>query len=86
VLSAPVPFVALNVVLGNSMAMQASAQLVHPPGLKWLFAGWKSGKFPKSVCTSVNECVCHGIPDSRPLEDGDIVNIDVTVYLDVRLS
>lgn len=39
------------------------------------------GKFPKSVCTSVNECVCHGIPDSRPLVDGDIVNIDVTVYL-----
>lgn len=41
------------------------------------------GKFPKSVCTSVNECVCHGIPDSRPLEDGDIVNIDVTVFLNV---
>eukprot|EP00193_Tetraselmis_chui_P008747 CAMPEP_0177760712 /NCGR_PEP_ID=MMETSP0491_2-20121128/5412_1 /TAXON_ID=63592 /ORGANISM="Tetraselmis chuii, Strain PLY429" /LENGTH=377 /DNA_ID=CAMNT_0019276627 /DNA_START=132 /DNA_END=1265 /DNA_ORIENTATION=- len=40
------------------------------------------GQFPKSVCTSVNECICHGIPDSRPLEDGDIVNIDVTVYLD----
>lgn len=40
------------------------------------------GGFPKSVCTSVNECVCHGIPDDRPLEDGDIVNIDVTVYLD----
>ena len=40
------------------------------------------GKFPKSVCTSVNECICHGIPDSRPLEDGDIINIDVTVYLD----
>lgn len=39
------------------------------------------GKFPKSVCTSVNECICHGIPDARPLEDGDIVNIDVTVYL-----
>jgi len=36
--------------------------------------------FPKSVCTSVNEVVCHGIPDSRPLESGDIVNIDVTVY------
>ncbi|CAI5987536.1 unnamed protein product [Closterium sp. NIES-64] len=34
--------------------------------------------FPKSVCTSVNECICHGIPDSRPLEDGDIINIDVT--------
>ena len=39
------------------------------------------GGFPKSVCTSVNECVCHGIPDDRPLEDGDIVNVDVTVYL-----
>ncbi|KAL0912384.1 hypothetical protein M5K25_018351 [Dendrobium thyrsiflorum] len=39
------------------------------------------GGFPKSVCTSVNECICHGIPDSRKLEDGDIINIDVTVYL-----
>ncbi|XP_020592893.1 methionine aminopeptidase 1D, chloroplastic/mitochondrial [Phalaenopsis equestris] len=39
------------------------------------------GGFPKSVCTSVNECICHGIPDSRQLEDGDIINIDVTVYL-----
>lgn len=39
------------------------------------------GGFPKSVCTSVNECICHGIPDSRVLEDGDIINIDVTVYL-----
>ena len=38
--------------------------------------------FPKSVCTSVNEVICHGIPDSRPLAAGDIVNIDVTVYLD----
>ena len=41
------------------------------------------GNFPKSVCTSVNECICHGIPDSRALVDGDIINIDVTVYLDV---
>lgn len=37
--------------------------------------------FPKSVCTSVNEIICHGIPDSRKLQDGDIVNIDVTVFL-----
>jgi methionyl aminopeptidase len=36
--------------------------------------------YPKSICTSVNEIVCHGIPDDRPLEDGDIVNIDVTAY------
>jgi methionyl aminopeptidase len=38
--------------------------------------------FPKSLCTSVNEVVCHGIPDARSLEDGDIVNIDVTAYID----
>jgi methionyl aminopeptidase len=37
--------------------------------------------FPKSLCTSVNEVICHGIPDNRRLEDGDIVNIDVTAYL-----
>ena len=36
--------------------------------------------FPKSVCTSVNEVICHGIPDRRPLEDGDIVNLDISVY------
>lgn len=38
--------------------------------------------FPKSVCTSVNEVVCHGIPDLRPLEDGDIVKIDCTAFKD----
>ncbi len=38
--------------------------------------------FPKSCCTSVNEVVCHGIPDKRPLEDGDILNIDVSVFHD----
>ncbi|BAM42466.1 methionine aminopeptidase [Theileria orientalis strain Shintoku] len=37
--------------------------------------------FPKSCCTSVNEVVCHGIPDTRPLEEGDIVNVDISVYL-----
>ncbi|EPE04466.1 methionine aminopeptidase 1 [Ophiostoma piceae UAMH 11346] len=36
--------------------------------------------FPKSVCTSVNEVICHGIPDKRMLLDGDIVNLDVTLY------
>jgi methionyl aminopeptidase len=38
--------------------------------------------FPKSICTSVNEVICHGIPDDRPLRDGDIVNVDVTIFLD----
>jgi methionyl aminopeptidase len=38
--------------------------------------------FKKSLCTSVNEVICHGIPDDRALLDGDIVNLDVTIYLD----
>ena len=38
--------------------------------------------FPRSCCTSVNECICHGIPDTRPLQEGDIINIDVSVYKD----
>ena len=40
--------------------------------------------FPKSVCTSVNEVVCHGIPGKRVLHDGDIVNVDVTTYLPAK--
>ncbi|MEY4398142.1 MAG: type methionyl aminopeptidase [Actinomycetota bacterium] len=38
--------------------------------------------FPKSICTSLNEVICHGIPDDTVLVDGDIVNIDITAYLD----
>ena len=38
--------------------------------------------FPKSCCTSVNEVICHGIPDGRRLVDGDLVKIDVTAYVD----
>jgi methionyl aminopeptidase len=37
--------------------------------------------FPKSLCTSVNEVICHGIPDSRPLEDGDVVKVDITAFV-----
>jgi methionyl aminopeptidase len=40
--------------------------------------------FPKSVCTSVNEVVCHGIPGGRVLKNGDIVNVDVTSYLPAK--
>jgi len=38
-------------------------------------------RYPKSLCTSVNEVICHGIPDSRQLVEGDIVNLDVTTYI-----
>jgi len=37
--------------------------------------------YPKSLCTSANEVICHGIPDTRPMQDGDIMNLDVTAYI-----
>ncbi|MEW9548913.1 type I methionyl aminopeptidase [Nonomuraea sp. NPDC050783] len=37
--------------------------------------------YPKSLCTSINEVICHGIPDDTPLRDGDIVNVDITAYI-----
>ncbi|SPT54127.1 Methionine aminopeptidase 2 [Actinomyces bovis] len=36
--------------------------------------------FPKSICTSINEVICHGIPDSTVLQEGDLINLDVTAY------
>ncbi len=45
-----------------------------------LLYGGPDNPYPKSVCTSVNEVICHGIPDDRELLDGDIVNIDVTIF------
>ena len=38
--------------------------------------------YPKSICTSINHVVCHGIPNEKPLREGDILNIDVTLILD----
>jgi len=38
--------------------------------------------FPKSYCSSINEVICHGIPDKRPLEEGDILNCDISVFKD----
>lgn len=42
----------------------------------------RDGGFPKSICTSVNDVICHGIPNKKPLRNGDIVNIDITVIKD----
>jgi methionyl aminopeptidase len=44
--------------------------------------GYGEPPFPKSICTSINEVICHGIPDDEPLKKGDIINIDVTAILD----
>ncbi len=43
--------------------------------------GYGTPPFPKSICTSLNEVICHGIPDNRPLQEGDILNIDVACIL-----
>ncbi len=43
--------------------------------------GYGEPPFPKSICTSLNEVICHGIPNNTPLQDGDILNIDVTCIL-----
>jgi len=40
------------------------------------------GGFPKSCCTSINEVICHGIPEDRPLKEGEIINVDVTTILE----
>lgn len=39
--------------------------------------------FPKSICTSINNVACHGIPDNRPLKNGDILNVDITVCINI---
>ncbi len=44
--------------------------------------GYGSPPYPKTICTSLNEVICHGIPDNRPLQNGDIVNIDVSCIVD----
>ena len=62
----------------DRIAHQAAIDLgAYPSPLGY---GGPDNPYPKSVCTSLNEVICHGIPDDRPLRDGDICNIDVTIY------
>lgn len=44
--------------------------------------GYGNPPYPKTICTSLNEVICHGIPDNRPLQNGDILNIDVSCIVD----
>lgn len=55
------------------MTLTLPASKSYPSPLNYNF-------FPKSFCTSVNEVICHGIPDKRVLLDGDIINLDVSLY------
>lgn len=58
-----------------------SRQMHKDAGARPAPLGYGTPPFPQSICTSLNNVICHGIPDDRPLEDGDIVNIDVTAQL-----
>lgn len=56
-------------------------KLYHQAGAIAACLGYGHPPFPKSICTSLNEVICHGIPDDRPLQRGDILNIDVSCIL-----
>ncbi|MEM8923555.1 MAG: type I methionyl aminopeptidase [Actinomycetota bacterium] len=57
-----------------AIALNAYPSPLQYPG------GGGAPPYPKALCTSVNEVICHGIPDDRPLVDGDIINLDVTLF------
>ena len=57
-------------------------KLHREAGAKPASLGYGDPPFPKGICTSLNEVICHGIPDDRPLQKGDILNIDVACILD----
>lgn len=62
--------------------LDAYAMELHKEaGAKPAPLGYGHPPFPKGICTSLNEVICHGIPNDRPLEEGDIMNIDVTSIL-----
>jgi len=58
-----------------------AVKLTKDAGAKAAPLGYGEPPFPKSICTSLNEVICHGIPDDKPLVEGDILNIDVTCIL-----
>src|SRR3990167_1056376 len=61
---------------------QFAEKLHKEYGAKAAPLGYGSPPFPKSICTSLNDVICHGIPNETPLKEGDILNIDVTCILD----
>ena len=73
------PYVKRALLPMNSMIFVISLLLKHQQAIP---APLNYHGFPKSICTSVNHVVCHGIPNDKKLKAGDIVNIDVTVIKD----
>jgi methionyl aminopeptidase len=75
---------AVGEMIGPGITTEQINTFVHDDTVKK--GGWPAPLnyhgFPKSVCTSINECVCHGIPGPRALETGDIINVDVTTIFE----
>lgn len=67
-------------VTTNALDQYAHAEIIRH-GATPAPLGYGNPPFPKSICTSLNDVICHGIPDDRPLQEGDILNIDLTVIL-----
>lgn len=78
------PFVKPGVTTNeiDKLAHDYITQVQHAIPAPLNYMGGGNTPYPKSVCTSTNQQVCHGIPNDKPLRDGDIVNIDVTYVLD----
>ena len=74
----------LNLIIKPGMTTNDIDKWVHDTTLKHnaIPAPLNYKGFPKSICTSINEVVCHGIPEDRVLEEGDILNVDVTCIID----
>ena len=78
------PFVKPGVTTNeiDKLAHDYITQVQHAIPAPLNYMGGGSTPYPKSVCTSINHQVCHGIPNDKPLKKGDIVNVDVTVIKD----
>ncbi|WP_094752384.1 type I methionyl aminopeptidase [Psychromonas sp. CD1] len=79
VLSMITPFVQVGVTT-NELNLRCHDFIVNEQG--GIPAPLNYHGFPKSICTSINYVVCHGIPNDKPLKNGDILNIDITVIID----
>lgn len=68
-------------VTTNALDLHAK-QFAKKMGAESACLGYGSPPYPKHICTSLNEVICHGIPDERPLQEGDILNIDVSLIVE----
>lgn len=78
------PFVKVGITTDelNALCHQYMVNEQHTVPAPLHYAPQGHTPYPKSICTSVNQVICHGIPNDKPLKSGDIVNIDVTVIKD----